>query len=257
MSSAKRSRLPRLQHTKPLIVPLVGATVFSIVVAFGWQDLGLNLVADCAALWFGLFVVEVAVTKGRAEADKPAHRAMVDDLLRLREPINHILFLLLLETATMADAEVLRAAHRGEVDVAMILTRRKLTSSLAPMRQLGVLGGPQLTWQQVVWTYLSPQALRPETLIARYIAVADSPTLAALQGLETCFFMDTIRGRFPFDDDIVLEIFWRSLIQSLAALDKELGLALDQHEDRGAILGHAPYAEMALGFIERRETPTA
>lgn len=258
MPAVKRPRLPRLQHTKPLIVPLVGATAISVVIAIGWPDFGLNLVADSAALWFGLFVVEVGLTKGRADADKPAHKAMVDDLLRLRQPIDRILYLVLLETATKADVEVMRAAHRGEGDVAAILARLPLTTSPAPMRLLlGHRTGPQQSWKEAIFTYLSPQALRLETLIARYVGVADAPMLAALQGLETCLFMDVIRGIFPFDDKLMREVFWRSLVESLSALDKELGLALDQHDDRGSLPGHASYADQLLQTHPELSQPIA
>jgi hypothetical protein len=255
LKKAERLRFPRLNYTRPLIVPLIGASAFSVIVALFWKDLGLNLVADAAALWFGLFVVEVASEKGRADARKPAHRAMVDDLVRLRTPVTHVLSLLLWETATPSDIPSLRAALRGEGDVAKILARRRLTTSPALMRQLGILSGPQLTWWQVINKALSPQALRLEVLIARYVGVADATTLAALQGLEVCLFMDVLRGRILFDDDLILEVFWRSLIQSLAALDAELEAALMLHEDRGAVLGPASYIDFPLGQIEKGEKP--
>ena len=95
------------------------------------------------------------------------------------------------------------------------------------------------------------EGLRFEVLIARYINVADAPTLAALQGIETCLFMDVLRGMLVFDDDIILEVFWRSLIQSLAKLDIELSAMLELHEDRGALLGPASYVDQAIDFIER------
>lgn len=253
-ASPRRSRhrqLPRLKHTRPLIAPLAGASAFSAIFAVVYPPLGLNLVADALALWFGLFVVEVALEKGRADARKPAHRAMLDDLLRLRQPISQILFLLLWETATKGDIETLHAASRGQCDVAAILARRKLTTSPAPLRQLGILSGPQLTWWQVINVTLSPNSLRLEVLIARYINVADAPTLAALQGIETCLFMDILRGRIIFDDDVILEVFWRSLIQSVANLDISISEMLEPHDDRGAVLGPASYVDQALQFIEQ------
>jgi hypothetical protein len=246
---AKPYKFPRLNHTRPLIAPLLGASAFSVVCALVYPELGLNLVADSAALWFGLFVVEVAVEKGRADARRPAHRAMVDDLVRLRGPVDHILMLLLLETARPVDAPTLQAALKGEGDVAKILSRRRLTTSPAPMMQLGVISGGQLTWWQVIHHALSPDALRLEVLIARYIGVADAPTLAALQGLEVCIFSDVLRGRISFDDDIILEVFWRSLIQSLAALDQELYAALDHHADRAAVLGSDMYVKFVLDSL--------
>lgn len=248
-ATAQKATL-RFHHTKPLLIPLSGASVVSVVIALTYPPLGMNLVADALALWFGLFVVEVALEKGRADVRKPAHRAMVHDLIRLRMPISQILFVLLWETATKDDLETLRAASRGECDVANILARRKLIPSQAPMRQLGIFG-QQLTWWQVINAGLSPRALRLEVLIARYISVADAATLSALQGIETCLFMDVLQGKIAFDDDIILDVFWRSLIQSLAALDIELAAMLRQHGDLGATLGPATYIDMVIDFIER------
>jgi hypothetical protein len=117
------------------------------------------------------------------------------------------------------------------------------------MKQLGIFSGLQLTWWQVINSALSPHALRLEVLIARYISVADAAMLAALQRLEICQFMDMLRGQLGFDDDIILEVFWRSLLQSVAALDKELENAVAQHDDRGAVLGPASYIDLAIQFL--------
>lgn len=249
--------LPRLKHTKRLIFPLICASVGSVVLAVAtpgsslWHELGVNLVADMASLWFGLFVVEIALEKDRADMRKPARKAMVDDLIRLRRPITHVLSLILWDAATPDDLPELRLVAKGDGDIAKILARRRLTRSPAPMLQLGVLSGPKLTWWQAINLALSPDALRLEVLIARYITVADAPTLAALQRLEASLFMDVLRGRLVFDDDIMLESFWRDLIQSLAALDAELEIALREHIDRGAVLGAASYINFVVGQIER------
>jgi hypothetical protein len=229
-----------------VIVPLCGATVFSVVVMMIWPDLGLNLFADVLALWFALFAIDIALEKGRAEANRPAHRAMVDDLLRLRRPIDHVLSLMLAETAGPADLPHLSEVAKGHGDVATILARKRLMTSPAPVRQLGWINGPEISWWDAIRLILSPTALRLDILIARYVSVANAETLAALQGLETSAFADFLRGQLSFDDDIVLEIFWRSLIQSLAKLDAELALALEQHDDRGAIVGPPSYLAMAM-----------
>lgn len=247
-----RNPLARLQHTRPVVVPLVGASVMSVVIALLWKDLGLNLMADAIALWFGLFVVEAAIEKGRAEARRPAHRALIHDLVRVRQPITHLLSLLVGEVVNSDDLPALRVAIKREGDVAAMLARRRLTTSPAPMRQLGILSGPQLTWWQIINSALTPQALRLEVLIARYVTVADAPTLAALQELEVCLFMDVLRGRTAFDDDLILEVFWRSLIQSLDALDRELERALADHDDIDALLGPGAYLGFAIDQIARK-----
>jgi hypothetical protein len=233
------------------VVLLAGATAFSAVVAAIIPNLGWNLLADAISLWFGLFVVDLALAKGRAEAELPAHRAMVDDLVRVRSPISQVLMLFLWEAATMADIPEMRLAARGEGDVAEILSRKALASP-APMRKLGLITGPQASWKDVIFRGLSPEALRLESLIARYITVADSPILAALQGLETSMFADVMRGRIVYADDAILRVvMWRSLIQSLAALDTELEVALTRHPDRGAALGPASYVDLAITFVEQ------
>lgn len=211
--------------------------------------------ADAASLWFGLFVVEVALRKIRDDARRPALRAMVDDLGRLRRPIVHVLSLLLWQTATPADLPHMKAAAAGSGDVSEVLARLHLTASPAAMLELGILTGPHLTWWQVITRTLSPSALRLDVLIARYVSIADAEMLAALQALENCIFMDFVTGRLVFDDDKCLVIFWRSLIQSLAILDERLTIALREHEGRDAVLGPNSYIDFAIGQIEKGSFP--
>jgi hypothetical protein len=211
----------------------------------------LNLVSDAIALWFGIFVIDIALERQRAEERKPAHQAMVMDLLRLRMPITHILFLLLKETATKADLPVLREALAGNGDVAAILARRALAEA-APARMLGILDGRKPSWKTVVFAGLSPQALRLDVLIARYVSVADVRLLAALQGLETCLLMDLICGRMTFEDvDHLREVMWRSLIQSLDKLDVELRPAMEFASGAKAVLGRDAYMMIAIEWIEQ------
>jgi hypothetical protein len=231
--------------------------VVALLVAVGYPPLGLNLVSDAIALWFGLFIVERALDQGRRAARKPAHQAMVDDLARLRLQVHRILFVMLIDTATESDFPVMRAAATRDGDVAEILARRRLTTSPAPMRLLGILSGPQLTWQQVIWAVLSPQALRLETLVSRYMTVADAPTLAALQAFEAAVFTQVIEGRLVFDDDVILEIFWRSMIQCLSDLDDEIAIALTRHDDRAVSTGPASYVLSALEHIQARDLAAA
>lgn len=120
----------RLRHTRVLVVPLAGATAFSLVVVAIHPDLGLNLLADALALWFGLFVVEVAVELARVEARRPAHRAMIDDLLRVRQPIGQILMLALWQAGHVGDLPTMRAASRSDGEVAHILERVRLIAGI-------------------------------------------------------------------------------------------------------------------------------
>lgn len=52
-------RKPLFRRTRLLLLPVIGATVLSAIVASVWKELGLNLLADCIALGFGVFVSEV------------------------------------------------------------------------------------------------------------------------------------------------------------------------------------------------------
>lgn len=247
----KKPKPPRVSYLKHVRQPLAGATVMSLVLTAGYPPLGLNLLSDCLMLGFGLFIVETALAKGRAEVQKPAREAMINDLLRMRGQVDRILFLMLRETANADDLPTLRAAAERDGDVAEILARRRLTTSPAPMRTLGILNGSQLTWQQVIWSGLSPRALRLETLIARYMTVADAQMLAALQQFESTIFTEVIEGRLVFDDNIMLEIFWRSMIQCLAGLDDELSLAMVR-EERGS-LRPAQYVDLAMTSMENEQ----
>lgn len=251
MSDAdKRRGLPRVRYSREFIVLLTGATLFSFVVTAIVPNLGWNLLADSISLWFGYFAIQVALAKERAETERPAHRAMVDDLLRMRSSISQILMLFLCEAATRTDIPQMQAAAHSEGDVAEIMARKAL-SDPAPMQRLGLVTAPQQSWKNIIFHGLSPQALRLETLIARYVTVADSPVLAALQGLETSMFADYLRGRLVYSDNPISNLMlWRSLIHSLTALDEELEGALAQHTDRGARLGPGSYIDLAINFVE-------
>lgn len=242
-------RLQALRLSRSLRVILAGAAAFSLVLIPFIPDLGWNLLADAIALCFGLFVIDRALAQAAEEAHAPAHKAMVDDLMRLHRQVDRTVFLILRETATEADLDVIRAAARGDGDVAEIMARLPLAAP-APMRLIGWIGAPQMTWGQAIVALLSPTSLRLETLIARYIGTADVKMLAAIQGLESSLMMDLMRGEARPGGSHILAVFWRSLFQSMESVYRELGPAIDRYEDRGAIKGFAPYLQTPLHFLD-------
>lgn len=247
----------RFKHTRRVVIPLFCASAISICLALAplsqsiWHDVGVNLVADMVSLWFALFIVEIALEKDRSEIQKPARRAMMSDLIRMRRPIVHVMSLLLWDVAEQHDLPELRRAARGEGDIASILARQNLMQSPAPMRQLGVLSGRQMTWWEYISKALSPTALRLDIIIARYVSVADSKLLSTLQEFESSIFMDVLIGKILFDDDVIKEIFWRSIIQSIASFDMQIEEGLAEHNDISTITGPSSYIDFAVEQIER------
>lgn len=247
---AKLPRLQRLWRSVPLWVVLAAATAASAAVIPFYPDLGWNLFADALALLFATYIVQRVLAEAAEKTNAPAHKAMVDDLLRLHQQVDRFVFLALRETTTEAELDVLRAAARGEGDVSEIIARLPLAAP-APMDLLGWRDQPQATWGQVIARGLSPTALRLETLIARYTSTADPKLRAALHAVENSLLMDFLRGQLRPGGSHLHPIFWRSLFQSMAKVYAELGPAMDRHADRGSINGPAPYLEGSIHFLEQ------
>lgn len=229
---------------------LTGVTLFSLVMVGVLPNLGVNMFSDALALWFGLFVVDISLEKAREESRLPVHQAMVRDVQRLIQPIDQILMLATWCTAEPSDIPTLREAANRRRDVEEILARLDLNSP-APKAQLAIFTPGTVRWREVIFGGLSPKALRLEILIARYVATGDPQLVAAMQALETCLFLEAIRGRIVFSGKYVPAAYWGSLLQSYAGLRAALEPALAIHQDVGKGLGAGPYAELAANFIER------
>lgn len=229
---------PRLKLFKRLSPLLIGATVFSAAVALIWPDLGLNLVADAAALWFVLFVVDVAVERGQSDHGAPVRLAADRSVLRLHDRLIAFTNWCLDDCWTIKDAADLKAAFEDQDAryLAPVLTNLVFDRHEDDDDKVRPNGGGRIAEE----AFLLPALREADRFMQRYNAVADPQLIELMERLETCGVVTMLAPKlFPLRRLHVLT--WAEFLGIVHALQEWIRAA----EEAGELSGNGPLPQIA------------
>lgn len=189
--------LPRLQRLRPLVKPLAWFSAVSVIVAGAWPDLGLNLMADSIALWFGVFVVDHAMEEQRRRERAPALRACYAEATDI-----------MYRTISLCRMAVEIGARAEHVEVLREVQASREWGKLAPLaagidvRAFGPMvwvpgdSSTYMTWREIL-IFKGDTILKGiDRFISRYAGTADSELVELMQQLEHA----TILSHFEHED---------------------------------------------------------
>lgn len=178
----KLNLLKSLRSPRGLPQVLVGALLFSVLVAGMWPDLGLNLFAEAIGVVFTILVIQVLLDRRDREAKLPALKAAAKDAAVLANRADGLLGNILTSVVRWEEQSVLINAGSGLADQSLRgFYDRPLTGVACVIDSADFR--THVAWSHCLSAELRDLKTRSDEFLQRFGALADPPLVQAVADL--------------------------------------------------------------------------
>ncbi|MBL8555557.1 MAG: hypothetical protein JNL41_14880 [Phenylobacterium sp.] len=145
-----------------------------------WPDLGINMMADSLALWFGVFVVDQAISAEQEAHGAPIRRLMLREATSIQRRLSHLLTMSL-HRVSGGREEMLERFRKGELPIGALLLNGLEMQADSSYRTFDAQGEARIvTWSKIYINLGGALHTETDVFITRYITVASVDLMAAM-----------------------------------------------------------------------------